>query len=164
MDDTSQILTAMRNGVDHRFPVVCRKLTVRLRPLSIMEETEIEAETYDLLMKLPENKRTKLMETRLLAVKSLQLASTSSPGQNDFQLTQMELDGLTADELQFLWKQFTLGMAKYNPALEYMPQDEILELAKSLKKNPSTLIEQSSSVILNLAHLALTLEDKPLDN
>lgn len=164
MDDKSEILTAMRNGVDHRFPVSCRKWNGRLRPLSILEETEIEAEVWDAIMSLPENKRTKLMETRLLAVKSLQLASTSSPGLKDFTLTQMELDGLTTDEIQFIWKQYTVGMAKYNPALEYMPQEKIIELAQHIKKNPSTLIEQSSSVILSLAHLALTLADKPLDN
>lgn len=163
MDD-SKILTAMRNGVATSFPVKIRKFEIKLRPLSIVEETDIESEVVDLLMAMPENKRTRLMETRLLAAKSLERASTSDVDEKDYKLTQHELDRMTVDEIQSLWKQYTLGVQKINPSLETMSHEELLRLSAEVKKNPSALIELSSSVILSLAHLALTLEDKPQDN
>jgi len=153
-------LSKMRQGITYRFPVSIRGLSLKLRPLSIMEETEIESEVYEHLMNLPEGKRTRLYETRLLATKSIQLASTSDVGEKDVQISEYELNRFSADELQYLWKQYLLGVNKVNPSLETIDPKEMEQLAADLKKNPSTLIELSSSHILNLVKHLLTQSEQ----
>lgn len=160
----SDILSKMRQGIHYKFPVSIRGLELKLRPLSIMEETTIESEVYDFLMSLPENKRTRLLETRLLATKSIQIASTSDVDAKDIQITEYELNRFTPDELQNLWKQYLLGVQKVNPSLETIEPEELKKLADDLKKNPSLLIEQSSWHILSLVRHLLTSGEQQQDN
>lgn len=157
-------LEKMRQGINTRFPVIVRGMSVTLRPLSIMEEDQIESEVYAALMAFPEGNRTRTKETRLLATKSIQLASTSDVGQSDMKITEYELNRCTTDELQYIWKQYLIGMDKINPSIESIEVEKLNSLAEELKKNPSALIEQSSSLILNLVRHLLTREEQPKDN
>lgn len=146
MSDFPQI-DAMRMGVDYRFPVRIRQFTVMLRPLSVIESTEVAQQVADRFSQLPPSRQTALTEAVLLAQETLSLASTRGPGTKDPQLNELMLGNMTNDELQFLHNQYVNGCDRVNPALETITAERIEELVEEVKKKP----DQSGSLLIALS-------------
>lgn len=136
-------LSLIRQGVDYRFNVRLRGMSLSMRPLSISEEDQITEEVLDELEKLPEHKRTSLRQSALLTIKKLERGQTSDVGVNDAKMFAAELSRLTPDELGSMMKQYVTGCERLNPALEEMKTEEVQKWVDTLKKN-----SQDSEMIL----------------
>lgn len=155
----SNILEQMRMGTDYRFPVVVRNFRVLLRPLTVIETTNILSDTQ------AETSRGKTQNEVIwqviFSIKTLTKASTTSPDSGDPQLTEYTLQSFTPDELSYLFKEYVAVCDRVNPSLDQMPAEKLAELVEYAKKNPSQLIELSFLEVVNLCrHL---LADSPAD-
>ncbi len=155
-----QQIEAMRQGVDYRFEIRCRQFAFKARPLSALETVQTAQEVADRLERLPPSQRSGVVESLLMAQVMLEKASTSDVGASDFKVTQMMLERMTPDEVQFLFKQYTSICDRCNPSLETLPAARIEELVEAVKKSPKpeeTLIECSFLELVNISrHLLMT--------
>lgn len=151
-------LDAMRMGVDYRSNLKIRGLTIPVRPLACIEFVLIANDVATEMEDMPERQRTPFVEHLLVAKKSLQRASTPDPDSKVApKLTDLVLDRMTAEEVEFAYKQYVAATERANPALEEMKAEEIQELAERVKKSPSELIELSFLQLVNLSrHLLLS--------
>lgn len=133
----SEIIDAMRDGVDYRQKITCRRFNLTVRPLSIGETIEIAAKVQERLDELNKYKSNRLSEHTILAAETLERASTSYEGQNDYKLTSAEVLKMTPEEIDFLWKQYIAMTDKVNPSLELIPPDTMGAVVEALKKSPS---------------------------
>ncbi len=158
-------LLAMRAGSSYRIPVKLREFTVHLRPLTIDESNEVEAEVRAQLKALPEDAQHSLKEHTIRAKETLWRSSSSSPGVQDCKLTPKVLGLMTNDELQALFKQYISVCDKVNPMLEEMPKERLDAILEHLKKNTppqevrSQLIGLSFSDLVSVAGALLTTGD-----
>lgn len=157
--DSIPQLEEMRLGVAYRFEARVRGFAVMLRPLSMSETIEVAAEVAGDLESFPAHARNRVTEHSLFCKKTLVKASTSAPDARDPRLTEYILDRMTSDEVLFLFKQYTLGTDRVNPALETMPEETLRAMIEDLKKNPSALIERSTLELVNVARFLLTSGD-----
>lgn len=151
-----EILDSMRMGVAQRHPIRIRSFTILVRPLSILETQDVAQEVAEALEALPEKARNRISEHVQFAKKALVLATTSDVGAKDPKITEYVLDRFTPDEIDYLWKQYVGVTDKVNPALESLPQEEVLQLIDRVKKSPSDLIELSFLQLHSLARFFLT--------
>jgi hypothetical protein len=155
----------IRHGINFRFDIKLRKLSLNVRPLSTMEEDSISQSVLDDLEKLPEHKRTSLKQSALLSIKKLEMAQTSDINMKDSKMTAVELQTLTPGELQFLFKEYIAGCDKVNPKIESFSQEELAKWVDHLKKNSSeaetTLIESSFYTLVGLCLHLLTQPESP---
>lgn len=135
-DDSSQILTALRLGTAFRFAVTIKGLTVPLRPLSMDEEVSVMHDVHQMLNQNPLLKQDDFYQSTLKAKLTLELASTSRPGEKDFKLTAKELGAWTGDEVQKLFKEYVAIRDKVNPDIEEMTAEQINNVIDLLKKSP----------------------------
>ncbi len=71
-----------------------------VRPLSVSEEDSITQEVIEELSKLDPVKQTSLKQSVLIAIKKLEKATTSDVGINDAKIWQVELERMTAAEIE----------------------------------------------------------------
>lgn len=135
-DESSQILASLRMGTAFRFKVTIRGLTVALRPLSMSEDVKVLSEVYDQLNRNPVMKNDQFYESTLKAALTLQQASSSKPGETDFQLTTNELMKWTGDEVQKLFKEYVAIRDRCNPDMEKMEPEQMNRIVDMLKKSP----------------------------
>lgn len=142
----------MRMGVDYSFMVEIRQYRLRLRPLSIKETVEVAASVSDKIRSLPDTMKRSLTESVLLAKETIKVASTSDVGVKDERITDMIMDQMTPDEMQFLFNQYTRECEKCNPSVETMSSADILALVADIKKKSGTP-EALALQLIGLSHL-----------
>jgi hypothetical protein len=124
----------MRFGIDYSFEVECRRLKVRVRPLSSLEIVQTTTAAGEAYQKLPEGQRISITASLLLAMHQLEAASKPDIGdQATLPMSVMQL--MTPDEVNHLWKQYVRVCDRVNPSLEEMPADEFNRLVEDLKKS-----------------------------
>jgi hypothetical protein len=153
-------IDAMRLGVDFRLEIKVRKMSIMVRPISVSETLKVAAEVVRSLTLAAPEARNKMTENILTAKETLKLASTSDVGKTDYQLTDIILDAMTPDELNFVFKQYVAATDKVNPCLETMEPDKLDELIEALKKTPkptlvSALTGLSFSELLSISERLL---------
>lgn len=167
LSSDSILLEAMREGTNYRFNIRCRGLEFSARPLSCFEVVRATQEVADKIEELDHKYRNSITESLWMASKKLQKATTSEVGSNDYKLTDYEIERMTPDEIDFLWKQYVAGCAKVNPCLEEMKNEDILALVAQVKKSPNlglAVIDLSFLELANICrHLLTTTEDSPMD-
>lgn len=138
-------LSLIRQGVDYRFNVRLRGLTLSLRPLSIYEEDQITQEVIEEMKDLAPANQTSLKQSALLSVKKLERAQTTDVGSNDPKMYAAEIQRMTPGELDTLFKGYNAGCDKLNPTIETMAKSDLESLVAHLKKSTKdqemTLIE-----------------------
>lgn len=162
--DSISHLQAMRLGINYRHPIVIRGFTLQVRPLTHMEQVETTQEVSAVMMDLPESARNRITEHSILCKKILVKASTSDVDANDPQITEMVLDRMTNEELQFLFKQYVSITDKCNPSLDAISINEVNELVADLKKNPTQLTELTFLQSVNIVRYLLTNDGRHQDN
>lgn len=156
-------LAAMRAGTEYRFEIRLRQFVMNCRPLTLSETNNVTSKVRAEMMKLPPEERTSVNESTYLAKAFLELSSTSAPGVYDPQLTHVLMDEMTADEIQYLYKQYVQVTARANPALEELDRAELDLLVEALKKSPkealaSQLIGLSFLQLLNVCRFLISRE------
>jgi hypothetical protein len=113
-----------------------------LRPLSIYEQNVVIAEVSQKLTELPKPQQNAMMENSLLCIKTLVKASTSDVDKTDFTLTEMELQRLSAVEIEFLHAEYVSACQKLNPRLEMLTKSDVDALVNECKKKGESLDSQ----------------------
>lgn len=161
----SQNIDKMRAGVDARFSIKMRQWRGLMRPLSIYEQNVIVAEVTQDLQQKPKAQQNGMMENSLLSIKILARASTSDVDKTDFMLTELELQKLTAKEIEFLYAEYVAACDRMNPRIEELSKAEIDVLIDECKKKeaglPSALTELSFWQLWNVARSSLTPDERP---
>jgi hypothetical protein len=152
---------AMRMGVDYRLKISCRKFEVLVRPLTIMETMQVAANVVEKMKTMPESWKNRMTEHMFTAREMIKYASTSDVGKNDSVISDVMLDALTNDELQFVYRQYVAATDKVNPCLEQMADTELQLLVEDIKKNykevsASALTELTFLQAINLVRYFLT--------
>lgn len=129
-------LEAMRMGMVYRFMVRCRDFSVELRPLSIAESNEVTGRVMERLSKLPESQRNRMQEHTLLALETLELASSDPDTGKAPSLTSYIMSKMTPDEVQFIFKQYVAECDRVCPCLDLISGEELTKLVEDLKKSP----------------------------
>lgn len=143
-------LEAMRSGVNYRQEITLRGFKMMVRPLTVTETLRVTANVNEMLGKLPENARNRVQENILLAKETLKISSTSDIDAGDGTITDYIMDRMTAEEIQFMFRQYVSVMDKVNPVLDKLPPEEVQLLAEQIKKNPSELTERSFLEVVNV--------------
>ena len=138
-----EILEKMRMGVAYKHPVSIRNFHCMLRPLTIDEQNNLFQEIKHTLDMTPEAQRTGLMETTLLASKTIERASTMEPGMAP-QLNSYIIAKMTPDEVICIYNQYLDILDKVNPSLEQLTTEQVEGLVEEVKKNRLALADQSS--------------------
>lgn len=161
-----EILSAMRMGVEFSHPVKIRNFTVNLRPLSIAETLEVANLTKNQMQQLPEEQKHRLQEHTLLAMNTLEKASTPFGQGQVAKLPAKIMSLMTPDEVHHIHDEYVKICDKINPSFELMNSDHVFGLVKDLKKNfkgVPQLIELSSKELVSIVHFLLTREDSLSD-
>jgi hypothetical protein len=158
-------LALIREGINYRFPVTLRKLTLMMRPLSTMEEDRISQTVIDEMKKLPTENQTTLKQSALLSIKKLALAQTTDVYSKDIQMNEVELQMLSPGELEYLFKCYIAECDKVNTGIEKFYKEELKLWAEALKKNTqnleTTLTESSFYQLVALSLHLLTTSESP---
>lgn len=150
-------LSAMRLGVDYSEIITCRKFSLKVRPLSMLETLQVAQETQQEMALKDEFSRHRLSENEIYARQTLIKATSSDVGANDSQLTDYIVQRMTAEEFQYLFKQYVAVVDKKNPCLELLKGEELQKLVDALKKSPEEtlglhLTELSFSELVSVCH------------
>lgn len=148
--DRIQQVDAMRLGVNYRLEISCRGFKMMVRPLTIMETVQAAANVVEKMKTMPESWKTRMTEHLYTAREMLKFASTSDVGKQDSSITDPMLDAMTADEVQFLYRQYVAATDRANPCLELMKDTELQLLVEDIKKNFAT---ESASALTELTFL-----------
>lgn len=136
------ILNALRMGVNYTFEIRVRGASVIMRPLTISEHVEIVNRAVSETQNKPEGQRNQLTESSLLALYTLELASTpESVGTRKAmpRLPLYALNKMTNDEVIAFHRAYLAACETLDPALETIDQDQLLALIETAKKNTSEL-------------------------
>lgn len=160
---------SMRQGVDYRGKISIRGFTMSVRPVSQYETIKISADVVSIMSKMSPGMKNQLVEHSLVARETLKVASTSDVGKTDFEITDVIMDRMTPDELQFLFKQYVGFTDKVNPCLEKMTKQEIEDIVDYLKKTPEEALDVQLTELtflqaINLVRYFLTQGERPQDN
>lgn len=149
--DQDALLNAMRLGADYQFKITLRGFSMNVRPLTIIEEQQVVANVSAFMATLPVHAKNSLSENVALAKEYLKIASSSDVGKVDYQIWDYQMDRMTPEEIQFLYRQYLDAKEAVNPSVETMSIEQINTLVQTLKKSPgpadwaSQLIELSRS-------------------
>lgn len=152
------VLTAMRFGVDYYFTVKVRGLELRMRPLSIHEQVGVTNEAAEEMSLKTKTSQNAMTEASLLAIRTLERAS--SPGPDSKVLGRLQahtLQQMTNDELMALYRAYSEGCDKLNPAMETITPEQLDALVESVKKNHTALKDLPQPRLAQLAAYLLTL-------
>ena len=139
--EPDDILQALRFGVAHTFTIRVRKLEVAVRALSISERVRIVNEVTAEMTAKPKEHHNSLTESALLAIHTLELASTPDPDRPQPSLPGHVLQKMTNDELRALYTEYNDACDLIDPAMETITEERLDELVKIAKKNASALTE-----------------------
>ena len=163
-DSQDQELNAMRTGVAWVVPVKLREFTIRLRPLTIIEQAEVDQNVNAYMARLPVEKRVPIIEAGAKARETIKKSSTANVTAGEQGIYDAQLDQMTSDEIRYLYKQYLGHMEHVNPELETMPRERLEEIVSYLKKTPqkdllSELTELSTVQLANVILHLLTSSD-----
>jgi len=153
------ILRALRMGVDYNFTIKIRTLEVVVRPLAISERVAIVNDVQADVSALPEQHRTGLAESTLLAIRTLEAATTPDPANGSKQAPMLPaalLQRFTSDELHTAFKAYNDGLELLDPGMETLKQEQLDALVQAAKKNSSALKELPRPHLESLARYLLT--------
>lgn len=169
MDDQFKFknIDKMRMGIAARFPLVMRSFVGTFRPLSIYETNVVAAEVMAELQTKPKTQQNAMMENSLLSIKILEKASTSDIDKTDYQVSALELQRLSAPEIEFLYAEYVSAVDKMNPRLEVLTKEQIDDLVLECKKKEDgldlALAQLSFWQVWNIARAYLTPSEQPTD-
>jgi hypothetical protein len=138
-------LELMRQGIEYRFPVMCRGYKVLLRPLTTLETIQATSEAAEAFQRLPATQQLSVTASLLSAMHQLEKASSKEPGVPG-ELSLALLQFMHSEEVNHLWKQYVRIIDKVNPSFEEMPVYELEKLVEDLKKN-----SDPSSILIDLS-------------
>lgn len=159
--DSLPEIDAMRSGVEYRFPVVCRGMTVLMRPLTSLEIVRITQQVNAEIMAKPEVERVGILTSVMLSSAKLEVATTSDVGVDNPKLSRLIIERMTHSEITYLYKQWLAGCDKCDPALEELSTDEVNLLLEEVKKNKdirTALIDRSFLELANMCRLLMQQE------
>lgn len=154
-------LQMMRDGVEASFEITVRKFSFKARPLSILEQHHAMKTARAKIKEIDEIDRDGFTEAAIIAQSFLIPASKPfGAREGDSAVTTYLLDRATAEELQFMYKQYCAIVDKCNPALEEIEPEKLIELVNVLKKKKpqetvSALIELSFAELVHISHSLL---------
>ncbi len=149
----------MRMGVDYRFLIKARGFALDVRPLTVSETVQMTAEVLAEMQRQPAHLQNSQYEATQVAMKTLEIASTTGPDKKDPKITAYILGRMTPDELQYLYKQWVDGIESVSPAIENLTEAELGQLIADVKKNgSSTLIQLSRSRLCRMVTLLLPID------
>ena len=143
-------LNRMRHGVDNKFVIPFRDTSITLRPLASAEEIQCSEIAVDKIMLKPEQHRLQTTQSSFLAKEMLKKASTSGPGKFDATLSDVLVDSLSSHELNFLFSEYLKNCEKYNPSLDNLADEELLEIVKEIKKKSKESPKDCLSILTEL--------------
>lgn len=152
-----EILAALRMGVDYTFTIKVRQLELVVRVLSISERVRIVNEvTAEMSTKKP-NEQTVLTESSLLAIRTLELATTPEPDSKVAPtLPAALLNRMSNDEIIALFNAYRDGCDALDPSMETIAEARLMELIEAAKKKDSALTEWPRPYLTAAIHLLLT--------
>lgn len=155
--DPQALLAAMRLGVDYTETISLRSFKVMVRPLSMLETLQVAHEVQVQMSQKDEFSKHRLSENSIVARETLKRATSTDVGSKDSILTDLILEKMTPEEVQYLFKQYVAAVDRKNPCLEMMTAEKVQELVNEVKKNPreewaSLLTGLSFSELLSLSH------------
>ncbi len=157
MDYDFDQLTKMRMGCDYRFPVLIRKFSVLLRPLTNTETIEVTNQVFARMAGMSEHQKNRINENSIVAKETLKLASTEQPDSKDIpQLTDPILDRLTNEELSFIYDEYVAICDKCNPSFDLLPKEAIEKLVEEAKKKPTDLTGFSLLQLASMVNYFIT--------
>lgn len=162
--DTSEVLAAMRMGVEYTFQIAVRGFSVSVRPISVSETLEVAGEVTRALSldkRSPEAMNTH--QAYLIALFTLQKACKPIGSKVEGPLQKSTVDQFTVAELLALFEQYRDGAERVNPSIEEIPIERVKELVEHTKKNPEVLTQLSRRPLETLARYLLTNHDTPTD-
>lgn len=158
-------LALIRAGIQNRFPITLRKFTVMVRPLSVLEETQISEAVASELSSMPSHLQLSMRQTASLAIKKLEMAQTSDVGKSDGKMFASELSQLSAGEIDALFKEYIAGCDKLSPTREQLGQEKLVEIVDALKKSTQDmemiLTELSFFQLRDICRHLLTQAESP---
>lgn len=158
------ILRALRFGVDYTFTIKVRQLEIVVRPLSLTERVRVTNDVLADLSKQPAEQRTALAESSLLAIRTIELATTPEPNSKAAPtLPAQLLERFTNDEVAAVYKAYMDGLEILDPSMETLTSERLKELVEAAKKNPSALRELARPHLETLAVFLLT-DTSPVGN
>lgn len=156
---------AMRMGVEYSFEVGFPRSAkrYRLRPISNSEMMQVYHNVWEHCAKLPISARNKVSEDHATAREILKQAS-SPFGEYVPSITDPVLDGLTMDQVTFLYKEWLATCERVNPNVDKMTTEQLQGIVDLVKKNnPEDLEYQLTDLsfwqLRNLASYLLTKGD-----
>lgn len=163
--DKSNLISALRMGVNYTHNATVRGLSVPLRPLSIQETIEVTNTVMAEVQSMNEIERTRISEHSLIAIHTLVRASKPSPeaGIHESKLSAMILRQMTNDELHTIYNEYAAVCDKTNPSLETMGEEKLIEMVEEVKKNHSVLTDFSFVQLVNMVKYLLTKETSQQD-
>lgn len=151
------ILELMREGVDYRFELKIRALSLKARPLANIELINANVEASKRLTALDELGRVEVTRSVLIAQEILRAATSSDVGAQDSPLTDYIIERMSPDETQELYKQYLSGVERVNPSLESLSEEEIRALVEQVKKSPNRAYALTELSFLGLRAICLAL-------
>ena len=139
--DVIQEIEDMRAGVSYSHIISIRKFQLKVRPISNHEQLQVASEVQKKMAVLTMDMRNQLTEHQIVARETLKFASTSDVGKTDWGITDIIMDKMTPDEIQFLFQQYVQVTDRTNPKLEKMTNEQLEELVVALKKTPADRLD-----------------------
>lgn len=159
------LLTAMRFGVDYSFTIKVRHLELRVRPLAVVERISIVNDSREQVSKMPPHQQTELAYLSILAMRTLELATTPEPhSQVKPRVTVAVLERMTNDEVQAFYKAYIDGCDRVDPALETLTDAKLGELVKVAKKNDFDWMALPRPHLEQMARYLLTRDESLSDS
>lgn len=156
---TAADLEKLRLGVQNRCNCSLRGVSFVFRPLTIGEQNEVTTAAIGAYNKLLPDQKHNVMESTILSVFTLTKASELQRGVPG--VTEDTLKLLTPNELGYLMREYTQMVDACNPAIETIPDEELIALSEEIKKKEKQPIDCTSLQLLNLVrYLVTTLTDK----
>lgn len=160
-----QILQALRFGVDYTFTIRVRQLEVVVRPLSLHERVKIVNDVSHEISKLPEGQRTALAESSLMAIRTIEKATTPEPDSKQAPMLPAQLlERFTNDEVAALHKAYMDGLDILDPSMEQLTREQLDALVEAAKKNLLVYRDLPRPHLESLASSLATIAASPVVN
>jgi hypothetical protein len=151
------ILTALRMGVDYRFTIKLRQLELMVRPLSMSERVAMVNDVTQEISTKPKASQNSLTESSLLAIRTLELATTPEPGSKVAPTLPAAISQqMTSDELSAMYGAYQAGCDILDPAAEQLTTEKLTLLVDEAKKNLSGLTGLPPALLVQLVRYLLT--------
>lgn len=136
IEQQMDLVDAMRMGVEYRFPITVRGVSIMLRPLSVSEHHEIAARVLSELKAKPVEYQTEANQASLTAIYTIERATSSDVDKLDNKLHAVQLSRLATSELMYLYGEYLKVLDRVDPVHETIPEPELMKYVDEVKKSP----------------------------